>query len=278
MTLQALHLGFAYRHRRVIDDISLSLDHGEVVSLLGANGAGKSTLLKLLLGLQASQEGQVTLNGRSLTQWRRRQLARELAYVPQVHITPFPYSVREIVTMGRTPAMGLFGARTQTDTAAVALSLRQLGIEHLADRPYTEVSGGERQLTLIARALAQGARLLILDEPTNGLDYGHQLKLLARLRELATDGYGVLMTTHHPDHARLASDRVLLLRDGRLRASGHPDQVVTPSQLMQLYDIPESLLERARRSWIPAAQGLPSATSGLPALEPAEKLATRGPR
>lgn len=238
MSLVAADLAFAWREQPVLRGIDLALATGEVVALLGANGAGKSTLLRLLLGLLAPQAGQVSLDGKPLAAWRRRALARHLAYVPQVHATPFPYLVRDIALLGRLPAGGLFAGPSSEDHAIVDGVLAQLGISHLAARPYTEISGGERQLALIARALAQGARLLILDEPATGLDYGHQLRLLERLRRLADDGYGVLMSTHHPEHALIAARRALLLHDGRIEAAGPPREVITAASIGRLYGVP----------------------------------------
>jgi iron complex transport system ATP-binding protein len=237
MNLQARELHYAYRNRPVLAGVGLSLAPGEVVALLGANGAGKSTLLRLLLGLLKPTTGEVLLEGRAIAAWKRRDVARRLAYVPQVHVMPFPYTVREVVLLGRIPAGSLFSLPSRDDRAAVEAVLEHVGIAHLAARPYTEISGGERQLALIARALVQGARLLVMDEPATGLDYGHQLRLLERLGKLAGEGYGVLMTTHHPEHALLAATRVLLLRDGRIEADGAPRQVVTTQSLHRLYGV-----------------------------------------
>lgn len=172
-------------------------------------------------------------------------MAQRLAYVPQIHHPPFPYTVREVVVLGRLPAGGLFRPPTAADRRVADATLVRLGIAHLADRPYTEVPGGERQLTLIARALAQGARLLVLDEPAGGLDYGHRLRLLERLAALAGEGYGVLMTSHHPDHVLRISHRVLLLRDGRIEADGPPQQVVTAEAIRRLYGVDVELLTTA---------------------------------
>lgn len=247
--LRARDLCFAYRQRPVLSGANLTLGPGEVVALLGVNGAGKSTLLRLLLGLIRPSSGAVLLEGRPIQSWRPREVARRLAYVPQAHVAPFPYSVREVVLLGRLPTRGLFRAPDRADRAAADAALEHLGIAHLAARPYTEVSGGERQLALIARALAQGARLLVLDEPATGLDFGHQLRLLDRLGALAGEGYGVLMTTHHPEHALMAATRVLLMRAGRVEAEGAPREVVTPARVQALYGIEASLLAPALRCW-----------------------------
>ena len=166
--LSAQGVVFRRGKRTVLDGVSLSFRSGEVVGLLGRNGAGKTTLLRLMLGLMRPHGGEVTLDGIPLPRYSRRNLAQRLAYVPQMHRAHFPYRVRDVVSLGRTPALGPVGR------IRVEEILCRLGIVPLAERPYTELSCGERQLTIIARALAQGSKLLILDEPLTGLDYGHQ--------------------------------------------------------------------------------------------------------
>jgi iron complex transport system ATP-binding protein len=223
--------------RRILDGVAFGFGRGELVSLLGGNGAGKTTLLRILLGLLAPQGGTVTLDGLPLASLGRRAIAQKIAYVPQAHVAPFPYTAREIVAMGRTPAVGLFGRMGARDDDAAEAALAMLRIAPLAERDYTTLSGGERQLVMIARALAQGAKLLVLDEPMAGLDYGHQLRLLAHLRGLAAEGFGVLMTTHHPDQARMASTRVATLVDGRIDRDGKPAEVLTPDAIRALYGV-----------------------------------------
>lgn len=245
MRLAAKDLHFGYRRHPVISGASLALEAGELVCLLGVNGAGKSTLLKMLLGLQRPDRGSVTFDGEPLAALSRRHLARMIAYVPQVHAAPFPYTVRQVTLLGRIPAAGLFTAPGAADLERVHMALEQLGILHLADRVYTRISGGERQLTLIARALAQEARLLIMDEPLAGLDYGNQVRLLARLERLTADGYGVLMTTHDPNQPLSGCQRVALLMNGRIAADGAPDKVLTPAAVFQLYGVHVELLRAA---------------------------------
>ncbi len=235
--LQLRDLHFAYRGRAALRGVSFNVDHGEVVSLLGANGAGKSTLLRLVLGLLKPSSGEVLLAGAPILRMARRDVARQIAYVPQAHVPPFPFEVREVVMLGRLAETGLFASPRPADRAVVAECLERLGVAHLARRPYTEISGGERQLTLIARALAQGARLLILDEPMTGLDFGHQIRLLEGLRGLAAENYGILMTTHHPDHALAASTRAVLLKDARVLGDGPPRLTVTPEAIFRLYGV-----------------------------------------
>ena len=250
LALAASGVGFSYKSRPVLADASLALSSGELVCLLGINGAGKSTLLKIMLGLARPEAGSVTLNGAPLKGWTRKALARQVAYVPQVHVAPFPYSVAQVALMGRLPSRGLMKAPSGADVAYVRQVLAQLGIAHLADRAYTEISGGERQLTLIARALAQEARLLVMDEPLAGLDYGNQMRLLARLEALVCAGYGVLMTTHDPNQPLSGCQRVAILADGRIRADGRPGDVLTPAAIHGLYGIQVDLLRTAEGNGI----------------------------
>jgi iron complex transport system ATP-binding protein len=228
---------FAYAGRGVLRGVTLTVRPGEVLSLLGANASGKTTLLRLLLGLARPKAGRIALNGKPLAHYPRRELARYLAYVPQTHVSPFPYKVREVAVLGRLPHTGLMRSPTRRDYEVVMEILERLGIADLAERPYTEISGGERQLTLIARALAQGAHILILDEPVSGLDYGNQLRFLAHLRSLAADGYAIVKATHHPEHALLASTRVALLCGGTIVLEGPPAEVVTPATIQQIYGV-----------------------------------------
>jgi iron complex transport system ATP-binding protein len=235
--LEGRGLQFAYRKRMVLQGVDIAIGAGEVVSLLGANGAGKSTLLKLLLGFLPPAEGAVLLNGEPLSSLSRRQIGRRLAYVPQVHVTPFPYTVREVVTLGRLPGNGVFRAPSASDREAVDEVLERLRITHLAGRPYTEVSGGERQLALIGRALAQGPRVLVMDEPMTSLDFGYQVRLARRLSALAAEGRAVVLSTHDPQFALQTSTRIALLIGGRIEADGAPGDVATPAAMRRLYGV-----------------------------------------
>lgn len=235
--LKAESISFSYHTRHVLHDTNLELHPGEIVALLGCNGAGKSTLLRILLGLLSPDRGEVTLAGRPLRTYHRRQLASMLAYVPQVHSVPFPYTVLEIVLMGRLPANGWMRSPKPADIDQALQILERFGMSELANQPYTEISGGQRQLTLIARAMIQGARTLILDEPMNGLDYGRQILLMKHLRNLGQDGYAVLMTTHHPEHALWCATRAAVLIDGQIEASGIPARIVTPATIRRLYNV-----------------------------------------
>lgn len=235
--LEARDLHFQFDKRDVLRGVNLILEPGEVVSLLGANGAGKTTLLRLLLGLASPARGEVLIGGTPLASLSRRQIAMRVAYVPQVHMTPFPYTVREVVTMGRLPKRSLLSSPTDRDRDVVRTALEKLRIWNLADRVYSGISGGERQLVLIARALAQEVATLILDEPLANLDFGYQAVLTQHLKGLAKAGHTILMTGHDPQFAYHASSRIALLIDGRLEQEGHPRQVLDSASLRRLYGI-----------------------------------------
>jgi iron complex transport system ATP-binding protein len=237
MKLAAQNLAFGYRDHRVGSDVTLELDSGEVLCLLGPNGSGKTTLFKTLLGLLPPQQGSVLIEGRDARTLARDAIARQISYVPQAHGAFFPYTVRETVLMGRTAHLGLFSAPSVRDHAATAAAIERMGITHLADAIYTQISGGERQLALIARALAQEARVVIMDEPTANLDFGNQVRVLESIRVLAGEGIGVLLSTHDPDHAFLCADRVAMLHEGVLMACGVASDVMTADNLRQLYGV-----------------------------------------
>jgi len=239
-------VSFAYDGTPVLSDVSLTLQVGEAVALVGPNGSGKTTLLKLLLGLVRPGSGEARLDGRPLRGFRPRELARRLAYVPQVHREAFPFTVRDVVQMGRLPHRGFLEPLGPRDLAAAEEAMEELGIAALADRPYTAVSGGERQLTLLARAVAQEARVLVMDEPTNGLDYGNQLRLLERIAELGRRGRTVVFSSHHPDHALTAADRVVMLRGGRVVADGPAEETITAESLRLLYGVDVRLVQAGR--------------------------------
>jgi iron complex transport system ATP-binding protein len=240
--LEARAVHFRRGARVILDDITIRLHSGEIVALLGANGAGKSTLFRILLGCLKPERGEIRLDGKLLADFSRRALAQRIAYVPQAHVAPFPYKVHDVVLLGRLAETGIFRAPQAADHRAVDEVLERLAITHLAARRYTEISGGERQLTLIARALAQGANILVMDEPMTGLDYGYQVRLLQHLVDLAGSGRTILLSTHNPEHAVQAATRIAVLRDGAIMADGPPEQIITPSLIHALYGVAVSTL------------------------------------
>jgi iron complex transport system ATP-binding protein len=236
--LRATQLAVGYPGHAVGSGFELSLQPGQVLALLGPNGGGKTTLLKTLLGLLRPLGGQVELDGQPLHTLSAAARARRLAYVPQSHVGAFAFSVADLVLMGRTAHGSLFAAPSVHDRAVAQAAIERLGIAHLAARPATMISGGERQLALIARALAQEAQLMVLDEPTAALDFGNQGKVMREIRRLADEGLGVLFTTHDPNHATRFADQALLIRRGVTLASGAVTEVLTQAMLERLYDAP----------------------------------------
>ncbi|HNQ05503.1 MAG TPA: ABC transporter ATP-binding protein [Thiobacillaceae bacterium] len=251
--LEARGLAIGYRGRRVGGDIDLCVATGEVLCLLGPNGGGKTTLFRTLLGVLPPLAGVVTIAGRPLRDWSRLELARQIGYVPQAHAGLFAFTVEDVALMGRTARMGRFSSPSPQDRAAVGVALARLGIAHLAGRIYTEISGGERQLVLIARALAQEAKMLILDEPTASLDFGNQLRVLGEIERLKRDGIAILMSTHQPEHAFKVADRLALLKTGQIVAQGMARATATPERLAVLYEADVA----AVAACLPATRGKP---------------------
>lgn len=229
----------------VLDGITLTFRRGELVGLLGLNGAGKSTLLRILMGLLKPTSGTVHLEGRLLPSFRSTDVARRLAYVPQAHAAVFPYTVRRMVELGRVPYHGIAGRLGPDDQRKVDAALERLGLCALADRPVTELSGGERQRVVLARALAQEAVGLLLDEPMTGLDYGHQVRLMGLLAELASEGHLVFLTSHRPEEFFSSGSRALVLDGGHIVADGPPEQIVTAERMSRLYGVPLAQIDHA---------------------------------
>ncbi len=230
--------GLAFGHRAALArDTALTLGAGEVVCLLGRNGSGKTTLIRTLLGLLPPLAGEVRVAGTLLPDLPAAARARHLSYVPQAQEMPFPYTLEAIVTMGRTAQLAPWQTPGTEDRAAARAALERVGLSSLTDAIYAEVSAGERQLALIARALAQGAVAMLLDEPTAHLDLGNRHRLLQLLRALAAGGIGVLFTTHEPADALRYADRVALLHAGQLEC-GAPGTVLTAARLSAAYGVP----------------------------------------
>ena len=241
MTLPRLaieNLGYGYPGHPVGRGVAVAVAAGEVLCVLGRNGEGKSTLFKTILGLLPPLAGGMRVDGEPITGWGRRRRAMTFGYVPQSGPGGFPFTVREIVVMGRIAHRGPFSAPARADRDAADGALAALGIAELAEREWLRISGGERQLVLVARALAQEPRILVLDEPTASLDFGNQLRVLDAMRGLAkSSGLSVLFSTHHPEQAFACADRVAILSGGRLLGLGPPAGTITAETLRACYSV-----------------------------------------
>lgn len=226
----------------VLRGVDLALAEGEVLVLAGRNGAGKTTLLRLATGLLAPSAGRVQLAGRPLAAYGRRALARHLALVPQDTEVPFPFRVEEIVLMGRAPHKDWLGLATPQDRERAREALARLGIEALAERSVETLSGGERQLVMVARALVQDPQVLLLDEPTAHLDLARRLALVELVRELARSGKSALVVSHDLALSARAGDRVALLAEGRILAAGPPAEALTPARLAHTFGVDAEVL------------------------------------
>lgn len=240
--------GLEFRHRgaqaATLRGISFRVGAGEVLALLGPNGCGKTTLLKCIAGHLKPQTGQVHLDGSPVASLSVRRRARLMAAVPQEHGIPFAYSVAEVVLMGRASHVGLLAAPGERDHAIATAALASVGMERFAGRPFTHLSGGERQLALVARALAQESPVLLLDEPTSHLDLRNQLAVLERVRAIVPErNLTVLMTLHDPNLALAFADRVLMLSDGRVHADGPAAQVISTKSLAEVFRVDADVVE-----------------------------------
>lgn len=232
-----------YGSTTILDHISFGVEPGEVVCILGANGAGKTTLFKSLLRLIPLLGGKLTVGGEDVASWSRAKVAQVIGYIPQVSSLPFAYTVFDSVVMGRTAHMGQFSAPTKSDERIAFDAMRQMGIENLAGRSMLELSGGQKQLAVIARALAQQPRVLIMDEPTAALDFGNQQLVLEQVKKLSDSGLAVIMASHFPDHAFLYAHRSVLIKNGAVYAQGPSNEVVSEQSLEDLYRVEAKIID-----------------------------------
>lgn len=240
--------------------VNFSLEDGEVMSILGPNGCGKTTLLKCLNSLIKLGKGSVSIDGQDIAGLTRGGIAQSIGYVPQLHQPVFPFSVLDTVLVGRAPHLGLLESPKPQDIEIAADALETMGIYHLKDKPYTQLSGGERQMVIFARMLAQQPSLLLLDEPTSHLDFGNQIRVLALVDKLAATGLPIIMTSHFPDHVFMVADKVAMMKKGRFLDFGLPDKVITDASLSEVYGIDVKVIELDggfnRRICLPMMDGL----------------------
>ncbi len=237
MSICVQDLSFSYGSHEVLHGLTFSIPDGCLVNVLGPNGVGKSTLFRCILGLNQHYSGNVLVNGKDLKSLSIKERAREVSYIPQTHAPVYDYEVLDVVLMATGSDLKMLSNPGCDQRKRAYEALERIGIEQLAHRQYTHISGGEQQLVLVARALAQNARTIVMDEPTSALDYGNTVRVLSCVRQLAREGLSIVQSTHNPDHAFLYSDRTLVLKDGCLDAYGSPHEVITSELIGGLYSV-----------------------------------------
>ncbi len=243
MSLEVKNATFAYdSSRNIFENLTFSVKPYEIFCILGANGIGKTTLLKSLSGILKLKSGDIIIENQNTRNLTRVDVAKTIGYLPQEHTTVFPYTVLQIVLMGRAPHLSLFSAPSKADVEIAEKMLERIGISHLKDKPYNAISGGQKQLVLFARVLTQGPKVLLLDEPTSHLDFKNQILALRMMNKLAKEGLSIVMTSHFPNNAFLFSNRVAIMKAGKFLAVGNTEEVMTEENLSQAYDMDVELL------------------------------------
>lgn len=238
MNLDVRDLAFSYHNSgEILHKVSFAAHDGDLIAVLGPNGVGKSTLFRCILGFLPKYKGTISVDGREARSLSRREFARCIAYVPQSSAPVFDYTVKELVLMGLTNHIGMMSSPKKEHEERALEALEQLGIADIAERGCGQVSGGQRQLALLARALVQDARILVMDEPTANLDYGNQYRVIERISHLGEQGYIVIMSTHDPNQALVHCNRALVMKGGFLIADGAPEEILTEELLSRLYGI-----------------------------------------
>lgn len=242
LELRDLACGYS-KDKPVVKNINFQLESGDICALLGPNGVGKTTLFKTVLNLIPPLAGAVYIDGDDIARWTQKKRARYLAYVAQAHIPAFPYLVRDVAMMGRLGQTSAMGQPGRADYEVVEQALEDVGIRHLRDKAYTQISGGERQLLMIARALAQEPKILIMDEPTANLDYGNMVIVMHCVRQLSEKGLCVIFTTHMPDQAFFTNAKTALMFRNDPLVFGRCNEVITKENLYKAYHTDIEIIE-----------------------------------
>ena len=243
MILSVENLSFSYNCWNVLHDVTFTASSGNLICMLGKNGSGKSTLFRCVLGILKYTQGHILVDGQDIRTRSARELAQIIAYIPQNTNDTFAYTVLDMVLMGTTSQLGNFSCPSNKQRTQAMEAIEAVGISSLTNRNIRHLSGGERQLVLIARALAQQTGILIMDEPCSSLDYGNQIRVMEQIKKLSVEKYLVILSTHNPEHAFLFADKVIVLLDGTVKHFGPPVQILDESLLERLYGIPVSLFK-----------------------------------
>ncbi len=236
--LEVNNASFAYEDQRVIfDKVQFTIKQGDLLTILGPNGSGKSTLLNCIAGLCRLKRGKIFLDGQDLNHMAHKQIAQKIAYLPQTYQVAYGFSVREFIVMGRAPHLGVFSKPSRQDYQLADETMAQMNLIHFANKAVTRISGGERQLVCIARAIVQKPELILFDEPTSALDYGNQLRVLRLIKQLSAEGYSIIMTTHNPDHPILLGGAAGVLSRAGHMETGPVDEILKQERLSELYGI-----------------------------------------
>lgn len=243
MIFKIENLSGGYGKKEICKHISCNLNHGEILCILGQNGCGKSTFFKLILSIIKKSTGEIFFENKPITSLNEREKAKIIAYIPQQHNPLFDFSVLDVVLFGRTSYFKNFGSPLQYDIDFARESLKKLGILHLENENYTRLSGGQRQLVLIARAIAQDAKILILDEPTANLDYANAINVINIIKNLALQGYIIIMASHKIDEVFECGDKVVLMKNGEIFLQGKTKDVLTSKNLFEIYQTKMEVIE-----------------------------------
>lgn len=257
MLLEVKNLSGGYGNKDICKNLNCQVDKGEVLSVLGPNGCGKTTFFRLLLGFMPYSSGQIYINGVRTSTLSKKELSRLIAYIPQYHNPTFSYTVMEIVLMSRASYFSIFSAPSLQDTEKAFEALEKLKIAHLSNQPYTSLSGGQRQMVLIARALCQNAKILVMDEPGSSLDYYNHQLLMDTISDLASQGYTVVLSTHSPEHPFSVAHKAMLMKDGRIVSFGKTKQAITSDVLKEVYGVEMDIVSVKDRYGRPRTLCLP---------------------
>lgn len=235
--LQVEGLNYVFQGKQALHNISLTAERGDLTFVIGPNGAGKSTLFRCILNILTDFSGQIRVGGKDIRSMSARERAEQIAYIPQIHRPTFGYSVLDTVLMGMARQIPVFSRPGESQIRQAEEALDRIGVLHMRDRDFSKLSGGEQQLVLIARAIAQKAKILIMDEPTSALDFGNQLRVLRQVQALSRAGYTVLLSTHNPQQAMNYAGKVLAMSQGEVKAYGPPEKILTPQLIRELFGV-----------------------------------------